>query len=66
MLTVRQWVCSACGAEHDRDENGGENIAERGITLVRTQRRAEASASIEACFKKQAHREHEQPIQKIG
>ena len=65
-VTVRQWVCSACGAEHDRDENAGDNIAERGITLVRTQRRAEASASIEACFKKQAHREHEQPIQKIG
>ena len=65
-VTVRQWVCSACTTEHDRDENAGENIAERGITLVRTQRRAEASASIEACFKKQAHREHEQPIQKIG
>ena len=65
-VTVRQWVCSACTTEHDRDENAGENIAERGITLVQTQRRAEASASIEACSKKQAHREHEQPIQKIG
>ena len=54
-VTVRQWVCSACGAEHDRDENGGENIAERGITLVRTQCRAEASASIEACSKKNKH-----------
>ena len=63
MLTVRQWVCSACGAEHDRDENGGENIAERGITLVRAQRRAEASASIEACAQ-QAHWEHEQTAQR--
>lgn len=26
MLGVRQWCCSACGAEHDRDVNAAKNI----------------------------------------
>ena len=27
---VRQWVCSACGADHDRDRNSGENLRHLG------------------------------------
>lgn len=29
---VRQWVCSACGADHDRDRNSGENLRHVGET----------------------------------
>ena len=29
---VRQWVCSACGADHDRDRNSGENLRHLGET----------------------------------
>ena len=30
-LAVRQWACSACGAEHDRDTNAAKNILARGL-----------------------------------
>lgn len=30
-LTVRQWTCSACQAEHDRDTNAAKNILARGL-----------------------------------
>lgn len=30
-LTVRQWTCSACQAEHDRDTNAAKNILVRGL-----------------------------------
>lgn len=34
-LGIRQWVCSDCGAEHDRDVNAARNIARVGLdTLV--------------------------------
>lgn len=34
-LRVRQWACSDCGAEHDRDVNAAQNIARVGLdTLV--------------------------------
>ncbi len=26
-LSDRRWACPACGAEHDRDENAGTNLA---------------------------------------
>jgi len=29
-LGIRQWVCSECGAEHDRDVNASKNIAAAG------------------------------------
>jgi transposase len=34
-LSVRQWMCTACGADHDRDVNAAVNtlIAGVGITL---------------------------------
>jgi IS605 OrfB family transposase len=31
MLVVRQWKCSECGAEHDRDENAARNILLVGL-----------------------------------
>jgi putative transposase len=33
MLGVRQWVCSECGAEHDRDENASRNILLAGLRM---------------------------------
>ena len=30
-LGVRQWTCSFCGAEHDRDTNAAKNILVRGL-----------------------------------
>jgi putative transposase len=71
MLTVRVWVCSNCGFEHERDENSSEHIGERGMKIhslswKNLSARAEASASFEACYHEQVHREHEQPTQKVG
>jgi hypothetical protein len=31
MLSVRHWECSACGAEHDRDQNAAGNIRYVGL-----------------------------------
>jgi putative transposase len=33
MLGVRQWECSECGAEHDRDENASRNILLAGLRM---------------------------------
>ena len=33
MLAVRQWECSECGAEHDRDENAARNILFVGLRM---------------------------------
>jgi putative transposase len=33
MLGVRQWDCSECGAEHDRDENASRNILLAGLRM---------------------------------
>lgn len=34
-LGIRQWTCSDCGAEHDRDVNAAKNIARVGLdTLI--------------------------------
>jgi putative transposase len=33
MLGVRQWKCSECGAEHDRDENASRNILLAGLRM---------------------------------
>lgn len=33
-LSVRRWVCSGCGAEHDRDVNAALNIKARGLAWL--------------------------------
>jgi len=33
-LNIRQWVCSECGAEHDRDRNAAINIARLGCEAL--------------------------------
>jgi putative transposase len=48
-LSVRQWTCSACKTEHDRDTNAAKNILARGIALMEgstsdTAARAKANA----------------------
>ncbi len=33
-LGVRRWICPACGANHDRDENAAKNILAKGLQLT--------------------------------
>lgn len=43
-LGVRQWTCSVCSAEHDRDTNAARNILARGLCALD----AEFAAAVEA------------------
>ena len=43
-LSVREWSCSACGAQHDRDTNAAKNILARGLALMEISIAAEARA----------------------
>ena len=43
-LAVRQWACSVCGTEHDRDTNAARNILARGLALMEMSAAGEAKA----------------------
>ena len=43
-FSVRQWVCSGCGAQHDRDTNAAKNILARGLALMEISIAGEARA----------------------
>ena len=45
---VRQWVCSACGANHQRDHNSGENLRHVGETGWQNRSSGERKAGIAA------------------
>jgi hypothetical protein len=44
MLDVRRWTCPSCGAEHDRDLNATQNLAQWV-----TRKRTASSAGSDAC-----------------
>ena len=44
-LSDRKWVCLACGAIHERDENSAKNIRQLGLEILNT----ESSSGINAC-----------------
>ena len=43
-LSARQWVCSTCGVEHDRDINAALNIKQQGILQLKAE-----GLSVSAC-----------------
>ena len=40
-LSVRQWTCPACGANHDRDRNAARNLKNMAVSA--------ASSAVSAC-----------------
>ena len=50
-LAVRQWTCSGCGAQHDRDTNAAKNILARGLARMEISMAGEARA-VEAAMNK--------------
>jgi putative transposase len=52
-LSIRQWICAACGACHDRDTNAARNILDRGLAILEEQFAAAGEAkAVEAAVNK--------------
>jgi putative transposase len=47
-LSVREWVCSECGVEHDRDRNAARNIKEARLALLASRQDVRPVASSDA------------------
>ena len=36
-LSIRQWQCEHCGANHDRDINAAKNIRQQGLMMLKAE-----------------------------
>lgn len=68
-LSIREWVCSNCQTQHDRDETAARNLREEGIRILSTntvghteiQACGETVRLIGICTKKQGSVKQESP-----
>jgi putative transposase len=68
-LSIREWVCSSCQTQHDRDENAAKNIREEGIKILSNtvghtefQACGEDGRLVGTCTKKQSSLKQESPV----
>lgn len=48
-LNIREWTCSNCGSEHDRDFNAAKNLQFYGTWLLADEKDTEGYSEIQAC-----------------
>jgi len=46
-LSIREWICSGCNTNHDRDENAARNIRAEGLRMLSTN--TDGQSEIQAC-----------------
>lgn len=58
-LSVRRWMCPACGTEHDRDENAAKNLERLALATA-------SSAGSYACGHRRLQTERSVPVVEAG